>query len=228
MCAYRFPPGTLPAESNPVLGRSHVILASATWAAVWWRPLAINDLQLVAPLAALPAVIETLPDLPSPLVPDEIPDLPLVLVTLAIVGLGALLPDLDHPRGRLASWRPIPSRGHLRWFSWIRPLLLPSMAIREQFGHRGALHSLLAALIAGFGAESLAQLANAPGTGAALAWGYVAHLLADMATRRGVPLLYPLPWRFRLPGPLAIRTGRLGEVLYVFLISAVAALYALG
>ena len=64
--------------------------------------------------------------------------------------------------------------------------------------------------------------------GAALTWGYVAHLAADLLTNRGVPLLFPVSGRWHLPHPLAVRTGSVGEALYVTLTLALAVAYAAG
>ena len=197
-----------------MLARSHVVIAGATWAAVWWRPVVVGRLgPVVAPLVplVLPASAETAGR---------------AALTLFCVAVGALLPDLDHPRAWLAQLR-LARHGLLRF---IRPFALPSAVLREEFGHRGGLHSLLAAV--GVYAGLRALDAAAPGAaqaGAALAWGYILHLAADMLTNRGVPLLFPF-WRRRwhLPWPLAVRTGSLGEALYVALTVALATAYAVG
>jgi inner membrane protein len=190
-----------------MLGHSHVAIAGALWAALWWRPLALGGLTLAAPEVALG---------------HEVPP---ALSSLVVVAIGALLPDLDHPRAVLAQWRPA-GEG---WFRFFQPLLLPAVALRETFGHRGGLHSLPALAAVWLGGEYLAQRAGIPGLVAALGWGYAAHLLADMATRRGVPLLWPLTRRrLGLPRPLAVRTGSLGEALYLAAIGAITALYLAG
>ncbi|MBI3972821.1 MAG: metal-dependent hydrolase [Chloroflexi bacterium] len=60
-------------------------------------------------------------------------------------------------------------------------------------------------------------------------WAAAWHLLADAATPRGIPLFLPLSRvRLRLPGPLAVRTGGPGEVLYLIVITALAAIHATG
>lgn len=192
-----------------LLARSHVIIAGATWAAAWWRPTMVGGVgPLDAPLVMLPAADVT----------------GSVVATLLCVALGALLPDLDHPKAWLAQFR-LARRGLLRF---IRPFAFPSAVLREEFGHRGALHSLLAVLVLYLAAQALD--ASAPGAaqvGAALAWGYALHLAADALTNRGVPLLFPF-WRHRwhMPRPLAVRTGGLGEALYVVLVLALSSAYA--
>jgi inner membrane protein len=191
-----------------MLGHTHVVIAAALWAGVWWRPLAVGDHVLSAPVAPLGT------------------DLPPALGSLAVVALGALLPDLDHPGALLARLRPAGTRGPWRHF---RPLLFPSVALREGLGHRGALHSLLGLAVATALAEYLGTLGGGAGLGWTLGWGYAAHLLADMATRRGVPLLWPLArLRVGVPRAIAIKTGSFGEALYLAGVSALAALHASG
>jgi inner membrane protein len=185
-----------------VLGRTHVVIGCVTWTAAWWRPIEGGPLAPVVTTG----------------------DAPRVLVTLAVVALGTLLPDLDHPGAWLAQLR-LGRRGGV--LHWVRPLLIPSLALREEFGHRGALHSLAAALVFCLGLEVLGGQRGVSNAGYALAWGYVLHLLADMATRRGVPLFYPFSrTRVGLPAPLAVRTGSLGESIYLAVVSGASALYA--
>ncbi|CAA9226427.1 MAG: hypothetical protein AVDCRST_MAG77-982 [uncultured Chloroflexi bacterium] len=191
-----------------MLGRTHVVIAGALWAGVWWRPLILGSVVVTAPHVPFGA------------------ELPPALGSLAVVALGALLPDLDHPGALLARLQPAGTRGAWRYF---RPLLIPSLALRETFGHRGALHSLAALIVVGMGAEYLGRALGGAGLGMVIGWGYAAHLLADMATRRGVPLFWPATRvRAGIPRSVAIRSGGFGEALYVAGVSAVAALHAAG
>ena len=191
-----------------MLGHTHVVIAGVSWAAVWWRPLEIGRLALIAPEAPIGA------------------GLPPVVSTLALVALGALVPDLDHPGAFLAQFRPAGRQGFGRFF---RPFFAPSVALRSALGHRGALHSLVGAALICAGVELVARSGGLSGVGAAVGWGYVTHLLADMATRRGVPLLWPLAhWRFSVPRPLTVKTGSFGEALYLAAVSALAALHGAG
>lgn len=97
------------------------------------------------------------------------------LATLALGGIGALLPDLDHPRSALG--RMMPGSGVLYW----------------TVGHRTVTHSALAlALVWG-----LTMSLPAP-VHVGLAVGFASHLLLD-AVSGGVPLLWPLGSRLRLP-----------------------------
>ncbi len=184
-----------------------MIIAGATWAAAWWRPPIVGVGPLGAPLVTVPTADVT----------------GSVVASLLCVALGALLPDLDHPKAWLAQFR-LTRRGLLRF---IRPFAFPSAVLREEFGHRGALHSLLAVLVLYLAAQALdASARGAAQVGAALAWGYALHLAADALTNRGVPLLFPF-WRRRwhMPRPLAVRTGGPGEALYVVLALALSAAY---
>ena len=148
-------------------GKSHLTIGLVTYASLWVRPLG----PLGAPLFAGSPDVRALP------------------VALILVALGALLPDLDHPRGALA-------REEVAGVPLLRPV---ARGIGAIFGHRGPTHSLpaLAALLA---------LGGWPGLpwawlnlGWLLGWGYALHLAADALTKAGVPLLWPLRARFGLP-----------------------------
>lgn len=98
--------------------------------------------------------------------------------------LTCLLPDIDHPKSFLGQ--------RLKWIS--KP-------IARAFGHRGFTHSLLAV----FGLLTLFYL-KVPESWIVpadaiqgMVLGYLSHILADMLTPAGVPLLWPCRWRFRLP-----------------------------
>ena len=194
-----------------MLGHSHVVIAAATWGAVWWKPVVFGTAVLSAPLVAPGA------------------DFPPLVATLAAVSIGALLPDIDHPQALLAQWKPAGRGGPLGLWRFVRPLVLPALVVRETFGHRGAMHSVAAGVVVCTVVEYVAQLVGVPSFGAALAWGYAAHLLADMLTRRGVPLLWPLTRRrVSFPRPVTVRTGGFGEAIYLAATGAVVALYASG
>src|SRR4051794_18405218 len=96
---------------------------------------------------------------------------PAELTSTALAVIGALLPDIDHPQ------------------SWVgrrtRPL---STALAAAFGHRGITHSAVAvaALVA-----LLLYAGYRHATVAALAVGYLSHLVADMLTPRGLRLAWP-------------------------------------
>lgn len=119
---------------------------------------------------------------------------------LVLVGalVGALLPDIDHPKSWLG--RRIPF------------IALPIAAV---FGHRGITHSLLAVVgVAWALRHALAHWELGAGWGLAavgVGVGYLSHLLGDFATHGGVPVLWPLKRRFSLP--LTFKTGGAFEYL---------------
>lgn len=98
--------------------------------------------------------------------------------------LTSLLPDIDHPKSFL---------GHrLPWVS--RP-------VARIFGHRGFTHSLLAifAALALFYMKIPDSWVLPADAVQGMVVGYLSHILADMLTPAGVPLLWPCRWRFRFP-----------------------------
>ena len=94
---------------------------------------------------------------------------------LAAAGLGALLPDVDHPRSTLG--RMLPGSGLLYW----------------TVGHRTVTHGLAALGLL----WALTRGLPAP-VHAGLVAGFVSHLMLD-ALSGGVPLLWPVGSRLRLP-----------------------------
>lgn len=112
-----------------------------------------------------------------------------LLASLAVVGVGSLLPDLDQRQATLSrrlATRPV------------------SEVVSRVVHHRGPTHSLLAVVAVWCLAAAAGAAWGLVGVAGLMAWGYSLHLLADMGTRAGVPLLWPLPGRF---GLLPIRTG---------------------
>ncbi|KAA9001744.1 metal-dependent hydrolase [Affinibrenneria salicis] len=98
--------------------------------------------------------------------------------------LTSLLPDIDHPKSLLGQ--------RLKWIS---------APIARAFGHRGFTHSLLA-IVAGlwFIHTRLPAGWIIPSDAwHAMIIGYLSHIIADMLTSAGVPLLWPCRWRFCLP-----------------------------
>ncbi|QCR36327.1 metal-dependent hydrolase [Nissabacter sp. SGAir0207] len=96
----------------------------------------------------------------------------------------SLLPDIDHPRSLLG-----------RRLKWI------SVPISRMFGHRGFTHSLLAVAIGIllFRAKLPPEWGIPLDVLHAMIVGYLSHIVADMLTPAGVPLLWPFRWRFRMP-----------------------------
>ncbi|WAT02808.1 metal-dependent hydrolase [Rouxiella chamberiensis] len=98
--------------------------------------------------------------------------------------LMSLVPDIDHPKSLLGQ--------RLRFIS---------QPIARIFGHRGFTHSLLAVAAGVFLLKTrlppdwVIPIDALHG----MVIGYLSHILADMLTPAGVPLLWPCRWRFRLP-----------------------------
>lgn len=128
---------------------------------------------------------------------------------LAVAGtaLGSLLPDLDARASLLQTLR----------IGGVAPLVLPARLLNWAFGHRGALHSLLA--LAVLALLSLPLLGTLPLLWIGLVLGYASHIAGDGCTRHGVPLFFPSRVRVHLlPKPLRLSTGSLAEdALFVLL-----------
>lgn len=115
----------------------------------------------------------------------------------AVIGgaFGGLLPDIDHPESTIG-----------------RRLKPISYVVNTVFGHRGFTHTIfslillsyLLFIISGWIPVSIKGFALAMFTGIII--GYSSHLLLDMLTVSGIPLLYPFSNRmFRVA---RLRTGR--------------------
>jgi membrane-bound metal-dependent hydrolase YbcI (DUF457 family) len=225
-----------------VTGNSHVTVGVMTYAALWALPLGpvrLPGSYAVSPIPGAPPigpVSAAIGPFGVPLLAD-VHSFPGLLIALLLVGFGALLPDVDHPEGRLVN-----SRFFGIEFFQIFPWLLASIAFiyklltlpvtvvfkiagirlrghgfRANFGHRGITHSLLAL-------GSLVALGELPlfpwhwlHLGLLIGWGYASHLLADALTKQGVPLLWPLDRRFGFPPfrPLRLTTGTFTEYALV-------------
>lgn len=99
---------------------------------------------------------------------------------LAFAALGAVLPEVDKAD------------------SWVGRFCPFSAWLEERFGHRGPTHSLLGLALAAGLAAPLALWQFWAWLGVVL--GYSSHLLLDMATLEGVPLLWPRDTRHVFPG----------------------------
>lgn len=116
--------------------------------------------------------------------------------------IGSLLPDLDHPQSVIS--RAIPIVGGI---------------ISRLTRHRGLLHSILGMvlfyLLLKIGIPVItvnqsisAQLVGMAGAG--LLVGYGLHIIADMLTKSGVRLFYPLRRTIKIP---LFRTGGYRELI---------------
>jgi inner membrane protein len=109
-------------------------------------------------------------------------------VGIIISGASSLLPDIDSPHS---------FAGRRIW-----PI---SALIQHTAGHRGCFHSLLAAVIIYFFSIILI-----PKYALYIFVGYLSHLFLDALNPEGVPLLWPLDYRLRIP---VVRTGSVIEKL---------------
>ena len=143
-----------------------------------------------------------------------------VLKGMLIGAIAGAVPDFDHPNSKAArSIAPIALGGSRRFTMALMSLGILYLAwngylpyqgvvasacwlLAAAFSkHRGITHSLIGLVCATYAVESW--------LGASwmiFAVGYASHLLADMLTDRGVPLLWPLKQDFSLPTGLS--TGR--------------------
>ncbi|MDE2799065.1 MAG: metal-dependent hydrolase [Gemmatimonadota bacterium] len=114
----------------------------------------------------------------------------------AIAGtiIGSVLPDIDSPRSYIG-----------------RVLPFASIPIEKQWGHRTITHSLLCLLTLSVMIWPL-LIWQIP-CYAALILGYMSHIIADCATKSGVPLFYPYSAPCVFPGnaKYRIKTGSTGE-----------------
>lgn len=118
--------------------------------------------------------------------------------------LGGLLPDIDHPGSKIGK--------ALYPVAWV---------VNKLFGHRGATHSLLALFLTsvlfllpslsldGFIGFLYKQFAIGIGV------GFLSHLILDMSTKSGVPLMYPFSRK-------SFNIGRLTTGKHDILVSAIA------
>jgi membrane-bound metal-dependent hydrolase YbcI (DUF457 family) len=160
-----------------MMGRSHLVLAGAAYAALALRPLETPFGTLAAPVLGGLTTDERMA----------------VLGSLLIAAACGLAPDIDK-RGSWASRSlGIPTRA----LSW---------GIEHSFGHRGGFHSLLALVLAYFLGDLLGAVLGVTGLGAVIAFGWACHLLTDAWTVHGVPLFWPL-WTGRVRLPPWLSTG---------------------
>jgi inner membrane protein len=143
--------------------------------------------------------------------------LPNVTLATAIVAIfanlvGGVTPDIDQPTAPL--WRNLPIG---KYFGKLFDDLTG--------GHRFLTHSILGLAIFGFLAHLLllflGPILGSVDTGYvwwAFMIGMASHLLMDMLTKEGVPLLLPLPFKLGFPPIKALRvtTGKWVETWLIF------------
>lgn len=129
---------------------------------------------------------------------------PTAPASLAVAGLGALLPDIDHPQ------------------SWLgRRLRFVSAPLSSMVSHRGVTHSLLAVAVCLIFLPEHGQFGPVRSP---LLVGYLSHLGADLLTPRGLRLTWPSRHVYALP---LCRTGSATETALVGLTLAWTCLHLL-
>ncbi|KAE9517221.1 Inner membrane protein YdjM [Candidatus Liberibacter asiaticus] len=111
--------------------------------------------------------------------------------------LSCLLPDIDHPRSFISKR--------------FKTLSLLTSCISS---HRGFTHSILAVILYKWLIHHFfpSELISYQGLQDALIIGYVSHLVADVLTPTGIPLLWPYHWRFCLP--ILHPNSPIGEIFF--------------
>ena len=137
-----------------------------------------------------------------------------VVIFIPLVGVCALLPDMDHPDAMLP-----------RMLSW--PGRATAAIISHVFGHRTLTHSVLGVSLL---AAGLVFIPGLPlwAAGAVLL-GCLTHIAGDMLTQSGVPIWWPHRAIWRLtPRRFAFRTGSRVEQLVLSPLLAIAAAASVG
>lgn len=129
------------------------------------------------------------------------------LLATAGLTLGALLPDIDHPRSTITNK--------------VKPI---GYTFSIVFKHRGFTHSLLGSIIMTFLLAILFAALNInkaamPILLKSIYIGIISHILLDMLTPTGVCILYPSNKRYSIGG---FRIGGFGELILGFIFLGIA------
>ncbi|MEW6008227.1 MAG: metal-dependent hydrolase [Candidatus Omnitrophota bacterium] len=106
--------------------------------------------------------------------------------TLALSGIGSLLPDIDTPKSAIGKIFP------------------PSKIIEQKYGHRQITHSWIFIIISLFLFSPFIFFLGLLKY-AGLIIGIISHIMLDMANISGVPFFYPSPSRFVFPENKSLR-----------------------
>lgn len=125
--------------------------------------------------------------------------------------IGGLTPDIDQPTADL--WRRLPAG------SIIGRILSPLLG-----SHRMISHSLVGIAVFGFlSMKFLDAIRGVILVDMTIVWvafmtGFISHLIIDVITKEGEPLLFPLPFKIGIPPfrALRIETGGLMEKSIIF------------
>ena len=210
-----------------MLGKTHLLAGLATGLFLE-RSLALLNL-LTTPTLPVEGPV-SLPYPPGGLspIPLPLPEIPTLVLIYGTVGLGSLLPDLDEPRSLMANLPRFAGQQLKGGLSRRGPEAVLRVGLMLVTGglngltqwlaaglrrlgvrHRGATHSLLAAVLVSLIATLAGWVGGYPALGLWLLLGYLSHLALDMLTPTGVTLLQPVSTRtyHLLPPKRRIRTG---------------------
>ncbi|MFI4847391.1 MAG: metal-dependent hydrolase [Candidatus Makana argininalis] len=98
--------------------------------------------------------------------------------------LTCLLPDIDHPQSIIGK--------KIRWLS---------IPLNKTLGHRGFTHSLFIVIsfIFFFKINFFKKQYIPIDSFQSMIIGYISHIMSDIITPLGVPIFWPLKWRFIIP-----------------------------
>lgn len=134
-----------------------------------------------------------------------------LFVSISANLIGGLTPDIDQPTAEL--WNRIPAG------SIIGRIIYPILG-----SHRMISHSILGVVVFGFvSAKFLDAIRSVLIVDMNIVWfsfmiGFISHLIMDIITKEGEPLLFPLPFKFGIPPFhfLRVQTGGLVEKSIIF------------
>lgn len=145
-----------------------------------------------------------------------LPSLPEMTLATAIVAFGAnfiggLFPDIDQPTSDF--W------DNFRLGPFVAQMVIPRLG-----GHRHISHSLVGVVLIGFTLKFfLDVITSIVLIDMVIVWqafliGVVSHLVMDMFTKAGIPLFWPLKWKFGIPPIKRFRmtSGKFAESYIVF------------
>jgi membrane-bound metal-dependent hydrolase YbcI (DUF457 family) len=144
------------------------------------------------------------------------------------------------PFAGLVGWGTTALATHFgKWAVVVTVFLMAGLALRglfDEWAERAGwlIVTLCAAAVAVFTAVRLPGDRGYPMLGLAVGVGCVVHLLGDMITKAGVPIMWPVPvgrrmWRMvGVPNGIAVRVGGPGEVFVLRTLFAIIALVAIG
>ncbi|MDQ5951192.1 MAG: inner membrane protein [Patescibacteria group bacterium] len=160
-------------------------------------------------LAAFTAMVMTFVYIP------EVPEMTLITAIVAMGAnfIGGLFPDIDQPTSDF--W------DNFRLGPFVAKIICPAFG-----GHRNISHSFLGLLLIGWLSSVLLDFVlplvlldiNGEIVWTAFMIGVVSHILTDMPTKAGVPLLWPYDFGFGIPPikKLRMESGKFTEKWIVF------------